>query len=208
MNLSVPPRPWIGLGDAASLPSTPTSDVPAPLVSPTPVSLLGLKRRNDDDDDDDNSLAIQLRRATAECHQTTIMSKTAMCVLKAPSLLLQADNRRDRQLVTGQLDQSLHAKYLMMLLIIYSELERALSEHPSHNVLSPVYDPMILARQTGLEQDLAWYAGDDWQHSQFYQELLDGKVEPVLRYRDRLRTLSSQDPSLLLAHAYVRYRES
>lgn len=121
------------------------------------------------------------------------------------------------KLVKGQLSRSLHLRYLMLLHGVYSALEDALTTHSTHPCLSGVYDPALLARAPALEADCEFYTGErDWsRQSPEGKALRADKPRAVQEYEARLRELAEKDEgekgkrssTLLLAHAYVRYRE-
>ncbi|WP_017297828.1 heme oxygenase (biliverdin-producing) [Nodosilinea nodulosa] len=83
------------------------------------------------------------------------------------------------------------------LYFLYNTLEAEMARHRDH----PVVGPMIFAellRTPKLEDDLAYYYGDRWQH--------DIAATPAgLRYVNRILEVSASHPALLVAHAYVRY---
>lgn len=97
-----------------------------------------------------------------------------------------------------------------------SNLETALAAHSTHPHLAPVYNPSLLAREPSLSADCAYYTDtNDWQTESPEGQALAKDPYPALTvYTTRLRELGeasedsrgSQSPSMLLAHAYVRYR--
>ena len=90
---------------------------------------------------------------------------------------------------------------------IQSTLERALERHAAHPVLKPTYNPTLLARAPNIASDIAFFLQCDeatWQSHPAHTALLLSCPEP--EYTTHLQALAdSADPSLLLAHAYVRY---
>jgi len=111
-------------------------------------------------------------------------------------------------LVHGELDQDEYVRYLMMLWHIYDVLERALDKHSSHPTLNPTYNPKILARTPSLASDIASLLQcqeTTWETHPVHTKLLLSRPKPFIDYTERLQILSDSDPSLLLAHAYVRY---
>jgi hypothetical protein len=170
-----------------SLPSTPGPLAPEnPLASTSTVPASA-------------GLAQRLRDATAQAHQDVMM----------PAVV--------HKLVKGQLSRSMHLRYLMLLYGVYSALEDALAAHATHPCLSGVYNPALLSRAGALESDCEYYTGEREWHGKSEEgwELQKDKPEAVRQYEARLRDLGEKEegetgersPTLLLAHAYVRYRE-
>lgn len=171
-----------------SLPSTPGPLAPATPPAGTPPAVptsVGLAQR--------------LRDSTAQAHQDVMM----------PAVV--------HKLVKGQLSRSLHLRYLMLLHGVYSALEDALAAHATHPCLSGVYNPALLSRAGALESDCEYYTGErEWSaKSDEGRALQKDKPDAVKQYEARLRGLGEKEegetgersPTLLLAHAYVRYRE-
>lgn len=109
----------------------------------------------------------------------------------------------------GELDRSEYLRLLMMLWHVYDTLEHALEKHAEHPVLKPTYDPGLLARAPSIAEDIAFFLGcpvSTWQSNPAHTTLLLSHLEPLEAYQARIRVLSdSNDPTSLLAHAYVRY---
>ena len=94
----------------------------------------------------------------------------------------------------------------MGLLKIYVALEDALDEHTSHPHLASVYDS-TLARANSLRSDIAYFLDEGVSPMQdFDQE--DTAVEDYVRRLTQLGEEDGVEATLLLAHTYVRYRES
>ncbi|BAW95313.1 Heme oxygenase 2 [[Synechococcus] sp. NIES-970] len=88
-------------------------------------------------------------------------------------------------------------KLLANLYGVYQTLETAFEQHKDHDILGQVYFP-ALNRVAHLEEDLAFYYGKNWPEK---LELLPaGKL-----YQSHLQELATNHPTLLIAHAYVRY---
>ncbi|ORY81224.1 hypothetical protein BCR35DRAFT_265876 [Leucosporidium creatinivorum] len=171
---------------SSSQPSTPGPLAPATPPTSTPPAVatsVGLAQR--------------LRESTAQAHQDVMM----------PAVV--------HKLVKGQLSRSMHLRYLMLLHGVYSALEDALAAHATHPCLSGVYNPALLSRAGALESDCEYYTGErEWsERSEEGKALQKDKPDAVRQYEARLRDLGEKDegetgersPTLLLAHAYVRY---
>jgi heme oxygenase (biliverdin-producing, ferredoxin) len=91
----------------------------------------------------------------------------------------------------GVVERQPLAKLLANLYFVYSTLEEYLPK------IEGIYLPE-LNRKANLEQDLAYYYGQDWQDQ--ISATSAGKS-----YVERIQTVAQDDPILLVAHAYTRY---
>ena len=126
-----------------------------------------------------NNLATQLRQGTKQSHTMAENTAYMKCFLK------------------GIVEKEPFRKLLANLYFVYSTLEAELVKHRDHRVISLIYFPE-LNRKANLEEDLAFYYGDNWQ----------SEIAPSEAGRDyiaRLLEISNSEPALLVAHAYVRY---
>lgn len=126
-----------------------------------------------------SNLAVKLRSGTQKAHTAAENVGFMKCFLK------------------GVVDRECFAKFLSNLYYVYSELEAALVKHANHPVTGAVYFPE-LNRQASLEKDMVFYYGDDWQ-----KQITPSKAAQT--YITRIQELSTQEPSLLIGHAYTRY---
>ncbi|KAG8813244.1 hypothetical protein FRC18_002601 [Serendipita sp. 400] len=134
-------------------------------------------------------------------------------------------------LTRGELDREEYIRFLFMLWNVYSyvrlviispfdvlrgtlltllprAMEQGLDEAQSNAILQPTYRPAVLSRTESLSSDIAFLLGTaEWQYHPVYQQYLRSIPQPVTKYTERLRSLSSspETSGLLLAHAYVRY---
>ncbi|NEP14616.1 MAG: heme oxygenase [Symploca sp. SIO2C1] len=83
------------------------------------------------------------------------------------------------------------------LYFVYSALEEEIQRHLNHPVVSSIYFPE-LDRKAKLEEDLAFYYGENWQ-----EEIVASEGSKA--YITRIQKVASTEPALLVAHAYVRY---
>jgi heme oxygenase (biliverdin-producing, ferredoxin) len=126
-----------------------------------------------------NQFASQLREGTHQSHTLSENTAFMKCFLK------------------GKVTQKPFGKLLGNLYFVYSALEEALAKHKDHPVVSKIYFTE-LNRKESLEQDLAFYYGENWQ----------GIIEPSdagRTYVARINEVSNTQPELLVAHAYTRY---
>lgn len=126
-----------------------------------------------------NDLASQLREGTQQSHTLAENTAYMKCFLK------------------GIVKQEAFSQLLSNLYWVYSTLEAELLHHRNHPVVGALYFPQ-LNRQENLEADLAYYYGKNWREEIALSEA--GK-----NYVLHLDRISNNEPSLLVAHAYVRY---
>ncbi len=88
-------------------------------------------------------------------------------------------------------------KLLVNLYLVYAALETELKRHSDHPVLGPLNLPELY-RQAALAEDLDFYYGSDWPSP--LTPVPSGRL-----YAARIHQVARTSPSLLVAHAYVRY---
>ncbi|KAI0064164.1 heme oxygenase-like protein [Artomyces pyxidatus] len=112
-------------------------------------------------------------------------------------------------LTRGELDREEYARFLIMLWSVYDTLEHALEKHASHPVLSPTYNPTLLARSASLLADISHILDiptRDLKSSPLFVSITTAPPANLAEYTSRLKSLDDgPDPGPLLAHAYVRY---
>lgn len=124
-------------------------------------------------------LAMRLREGTKHSHTAAENTAFMKCVLK------------------GIVEWEPFRKLTADLYFLYSALEEEIRRHRDHPIIGAIYFPE-LERQAKLEEDLAFYYGDEWRD----------QIAPSpegLRYVMRIQEISNTNPALLLAHSYVRY---
>lgn len=124
-------------------------------------------------------LATQLREGTQQSHTMAENTAFMKCFLK------------------GIVEREPFRKLVANLYFVYTALEEELERYWNHPVVGPLRRPE-LDRKEALEEDLAFYYGDDWQLE--IEPLEVGKA-----YVARIREVAQTEPALLVAHAYVRY---
>jgi heme oxygenase len=124
-------------------------------------------------------LDIRLREGTQHSHTAAENTAFMKCFLK------------------GIVERSFFRKLLADLYFVYSALEEELQRHQNHPIVGSIYFPE-LNRRENLEQDLAFYYGDNWR-----EQIAPSSAGQV--YVNRIREVSNTDPALLIAHAYTRY---
>lgn len=100
-------------------------------------------------------------------------------------------------LLRGRISLARYAALLRNLQAVYAALEAGLDRQPSDAGLRRLWRPE-LRRLPALEQDLAQLHPGTWQ-----TEL--ALLPAAAAYAERLRGLAQHQPTLLLAHAYLRY---
>ncbi|NMF58448.1 biliverdin-producing heme oxygenase [Pseudanabaena yagii] len=124
-------------------------------------------------------LANRLREGTQKSHTAAENTAFMKCFLK------------------GIVETVPFRKLLANLYLVYSTLEEEFRRHQQHHIVGKLYF-QELNRQQNLEQDLAFYYGENWR-----SEIVPLKAGQA--YVDRLKEISNTDPALLIAHSYTRY---
>lgn len=124
-------------------------------------------------------LAAQLREGTQHSHTMAENTAFMKCFLK------------------GIVEREPFRKLLANFYFVYTVLEEELGRYWNHPVVGPLRLPE-LDRKEALEEDLAFYYGEDWR-------LEIAPSEAGKAYVARIHEVAATDPALLIAHAYVRY---
>ena len=126
-----------------------------------------------------NDLATQLREGTKKAHTMAENVGFVRCFLR------------------GVVEKKSYRKLVGNFYFIYSAMEEELEKHKNHPVVAKVYFPE-LNRKASLEEDLTFYYGPKWRD----QIVLSKGGQ---KYVDRIRTISAEQPELLVGHSYTRY---
>lgn len=91
-----------------------------------------------------------------------------------------------------------------------SVLEEGLAANADDSVLSPTYNPTLLARAPALSSDISFLLevpDDDssWKAHPVHQALISSPPPAFHAYISRLTRLVEEEPRRLLAHSYIRY---
>lgn len=125
------------------------------------------------------NLAQQLREGTTKSHS---MAENVSFV---------------KSFLGGVVDKKSYRKLVANLFFVYVAIEEEIEQNKNHIAVYSIYFPELY-RQSSLVQDLEFYYGNDWLN----------QVEPSLAtqvYVDRIHKVGSNQPELLIAHAYTRY---
>lgn len=111
----------------------------------------------------------------------------------------QAENTQFvKDFLHGRIRKELFKLGAVALYYTYLAMEEEIDKNKDHPQFAPLYFPNELHRRQALAQDLEYFYGEDWQ-SQI-------SCSPATqRYMERIREIGSEDPVLLVAHAYTRY---
>lgn len=126
-----------------------------------------------------NTLAACLREGTKKSHTMAENTAFMKCFLK------------------GIVEREPFRKLTANLYFVYQALEVEMRRYKEH----PVVGPMVFAeleRTQKLEDDLAFYYGENW-HAEITASP-EGEA-----YVARIHEVANTNPALLIAHAYVRY---
>jgi heme oxygenase len=127
------------------------------------------------------ALASQLREGTKKAHTMAENTGFVSCFLK------------------GVVDKTSYRTLVADLYFVYSAMEQEIGKlrAAGHPVVGPVGFPELNRRES-LEQDLAFYFGDDWRSGI--------KATPAAQeYVARLHQVAAETPELLVGHHYTRY---
>lgn len=141
------------------------------------------------------------------------MTQSASSILRAGTLKIHDEISKSEtatHLTKGELSREEYIRYLMMLWHIYKVLEEGLTAHANDSVLSPTYNPALLARGSTLSSDISSLLGvpDDnssWKTHQTNQTLLLSPPPAFQACLSRLTRIAEEEPRRLLAHSYIRY---
>ena len=125
------------------------------------------------------NLATQLREGTKKAHTMAENVGFVRCFLR------------------GVVEKKSYRKLVANFYYIYSAMEEELEKHKDHPVVSKIYFP-VLNRKATLEEDLAFYYGNNWKDQISLSKA--GK-----KYVARIREISKNQPELLVGHSYTRY---
>lgn len=126
-----------------------------------------------------SNLSTSLREGTQQSHTAAENTAFMKCLMK------------------GIVEREPLRKLFTDLYFVYDALETALRSNLDRPIIGAIYFPE-LNRAASLAQDLAFYYGENWR-----EQITASPAGSV--YRDRLQSLSVNDPVLLIAHAYTRY---
>ncbi len=127
------------------------------------------------------ALASQLREGTKKSHTMAENTGFVSCFLK------------------GVVDKASYRTLVSDLFFVYTAMEEEIGRlrAAGHPVVGPVGFPELNRRET-LEQDLAFYFGDNWRSSV--------QATPAAQeYVTRIRQVAQDAPELLVGHHYTRY---
>jgi len=137
-----------------------------------------------------------------------------------------------KALARGELDLSEYIRYLAIVWQVYFVLETELDRRADHPMLKPSYRPDVIWRSKAIQADIEYLTtllrgqnttqDDKASHPivdipgsprtripfsvpPFLRPLFVTIPEQITSYQTRIVDLSTSNPELLLAHAYVRY---
>ncbi len=127
------------------------------------------------------ALAAQLREGTKKSHTMAENTGFVSCFLK------------------GVVDKSTYRKLIADLYFVYSAMEDEISRlsNEDHPVVKFIGFQELYRRET-LEQDLAFYFGENWIN------VLEASSS-AKAYGERIRHVANIQPELLVGHHYTRY---
>ena len=125
------------------------------------------------------NLAQQLREGTTKSHS---MAENVSFV---------------KSFLGGVVDKKSYRQLVASLFFIYVAIEEEIEKNKTNNAINFIYFPELF-RKKSLIDDLEYYYGIDWENN--IELSLATQV-----YVDRIHNIGSNQPELLIAHAYTRY---
>lgn len=125
------------------------------------------------------NLATQLREGTTKSHS---MAENVMFV---------------KSFLSGVIDPLSYRKLVANLYFVYSAIEEEMQKNKDHPCISPIHF-IELNRKETLVKDLEYFYGPNWE-----KEIQSSTATKV--YVDRIHNIGTNQPELLVAHAYTRY---
>nr|QCI09045.1 Heme oxygenase [Inkyuleea mariana] len=125
------------------------------------------------------NLAQQLREGTTKSHS---MAENVSFV---------------KSFLGGVVDKKSYRKLVANLFFVYTAIEEEIDKNKEHIAIKSIYFPE-LHRKLSLSEDLEYYYGSNWVE----------QIQPSLAtqiYVKRIHDIGSNQPELLIAHAYTRY---
>ena len=125
------------------------------------------------------NLAQQLREGTTKAHS---MAENVSFV---------------KSFLGGVVDKKSYRQLLSNLFFVYVAIEKEIENNKDNVNIKPIYFPELFRKQSLIE-DLIYYYGIDWQD----------QLEPSIAtqiYVNRIHDIGTNQPELLIAHAYTRY---
>nr|YP_010986373.1 heme oxygenase [Pachymeniopsis lanceolata]WOL37291.1 heme oxygenase [Pachymeniopsis lanceolata] len=125
------------------------------------------------------NLAQQLREGTTKSHS---MAENVIFV---------------KSFLGGVVDKKSYRKLVANLFFVYKAIEEEIEKNKNHIAIKSIYFPE-LHREFSLSQDLEYYYGSNWKN-------LVQPSSATQAYICRIHNIGTNQPELLIAHAYTRY---
>lgn len=125
------------------------------------------------------NLAQQLREGTTKSHS---MAENVSFV---------------KSFLGGVVDKKSYRQLVASLFFIYVAIEEQIEKNKNHEAVEFIYFSELF-RTKSLIEDLKYYYGPDWENN--IEASLSTQV-----YVNRIHNIGSNQPELLIAHAYTRY---
>lgn len=125
------------------------------------------------------NLAKQLREGTTKSHS---MAENVSFV---------------KSFLGGVVDKKSYRKLVANLFFIYCAIEQQIEKNKDHEAVKFIYFPELF-RQSSLAEDLCYYYGVNWS-----DYIIPSSATQF--YVDRIHSIGTDQPELLIAHAYTRY---
>ncbi|GAB1610251.1 heme oxygenase 1-like [Argonauta hians] len=105
-----------------------------------------------------------------------------------------------QSIMKGTVTPSIYRQFLVELYQIYSAMEEMAELNQDHETFGATHFPVELNRVGAIEKDLEYYyGGPEWK------TLAKSVAPTTAKYVARITEVGNTNPTLLIAHCYVRY---
>ncbi|XP_014784795.1 heme oxygenase 1 [Octopus bimaculoides] len=104
-----------------------------------------------------------------------------------------------QSIMKGTVTPAIYRQFLAELYEIYKAIEETAELNKEHETFGVTHFPTELNRVGAIEKDLEYYYGANWK------EEAKSQVPTTTKYVARIKEVGKTNPTLLIAHCYVRY---
>lgn len=104
-----------------------------------------------------------------------------------------------QSIMKGTITPAIYRQFLAELYEIYKAIEETAEQNKEHETFGVTHFPTELNRVGAIEKDLEYYYGANWK------EEVKSLAPTTAKYVARIKEVGKTNPTLLIAHCYVRY---